>query len=87
MAEAYAPFGVTYDEAEDQWYYNGEKVCYLRDVLTSNGKSLTGGGFRGSMRTLSSTGGTLRVETIRDFTRPDSQGYGTLTGVRRLEDA
>lgn len=87
MAEEYAPFGVTYDAGEDQWYYNGEKVCYLRDVLTSNGKSLTGGGFRGSMRTLPSTGGTLRVETIRDFTRPDSQGYGTLTGVRRLEDA
>lgn len=86
MAAEYAPFGVTYDEAEDQWYYSGEKVCYLRDVLTSNGKSLTGGGFRGSMRTLSSTGGTLRVETIRDFTRPDSQGYGTLTGIRTIPD-
>lgn len=86
IAAEYAPFGVTYDAEEDQWYYNGEKVCYFRDVLTSNGKSLTGGGFRGSMRTLPSTGGTLRVETIRDFTHPDAQGYGTLTGVRVLEN-
>lgn len=86
IAETYAPFGVTYDTGEKQWYYNGEKVCYLRDVLTSNGKSLTGGGFRGTMRTLPSAGGTLRVETIRDFTRPDAQGYGTLTGIKLLED-
>ena len=82
IAETYAPFGVTYDAGENQWYYNGEKVCYFRDVLTSNGKSLTGGGFRGSMRILSSEKGTVRVETIRDFTRPDAQGYGTLTGVK-----
>lgn len=86
IAETYAPFGVTYNAGERQWYYQGEKVCYLRDVLTSNGKSLTGGGFRGSMRTLPSAGGTLRVETIRDFTRPDAQGYGTLTGLRVMGD-
>lgn len=87
MAEGYAPFGVTYDAGEDQWYYNGEKVCYLRDVLTSNGKSLTGGGFRGTMRTLSSAGGTVRIETIRDFARPDAQGFGALMGVRVMGDS
>ncbi len=86
IAAEYAPFGVTYDAGESQWYYNGEKVCYLRDVLTSNGKSLTGGGFRGAMRTLSSAEGTVRIETIRDFARPDFQGYGTLTGVRVMGD-
>ena len=87
MAEAYAPFGVTYDAEEDQWYFNGEKVCFFRDVLTSNGKSLTGGGFRGAMRILSSAEGTVRIETVRDFTRPDSQGYGTLMDIQIIEDA
>lgn len=87
MAEAYAPFGVTYDAEEDQWYFNGEKVCFFRDVLTSNGKSLTDGGFRGAMRLLSSAEGTVRIETIRDFAHPDSQGYGTLTGIQVMEES
>ncbi len=87
IAAGYAPFGVTYDAGEDQWYFNGEKVCFFRDVLTSNGKSLTGGGFRGAMRILSSVEGTVRIETVRDFTRPDSQGYGTLMGIQIIEDA
>ena len=87
IAAGYAPFGVTYDAGEDQWYFNGEKVCFFRDVLTSNGKSLTGGGFRGAMRILSSAEGTVRIETVRDFTRPDSQGYGTLMGIQIIEDA
>ena len=87
IAEAYAPFGVTYDAGADQWYFNGEKVCFFRDVLTSNGKSLTGGGFRGAMRILPSAEGTVRIETIRDFAQPDSQGYGTLTCIQIIEDA
>lgn len=87
MAEVYAPFGVTYDAGADQWYFNGEKVCFFRDVLTSNGKSLTGGGFRGAMRILSSAEGTVRIETIRDFAHPDSQGYGTLTGIQVMEES
>lgn len=82
IAEGYAPFGVTYDAEEDQWYFNGEKVCFFRDVLTSNGKSLTGGGFRGAMRILSSAEGAVRIETVRDFTRPDFQGYGTLMDIQ-----
>lgn len=87
IAAGYAPFGVTYDAGEDQWYFNGEKVCFFRDVLTSNGKSLTGGGFRGAMRLLSSAEGTVRIETIRDFAHPDSQGYGTLTGIQVMEES
>ena len=86
IAEAYAPFGVAYDAGADQWYYNGEAVCYIRDVLTSNGKSLTGGGFQGVIRTLNSERGTVRVETVRDFARPDSLGFGTLTGFQLLEN-
>ncbi len=87
IAEGYAPFGVTYDAEEDQWYFNGEKVCFFRDVLTSNGKSLTGGGFRGAMRILSSAEGAVRIETVRDFTRPDFQGYGTLMDIQIIENA
>ena len=87
IAAGYAPFGVTYDAGEDQWYFNGEKVCFFRDVLTSNGKSLTGGGFRGAMRLLSGAEGTVRIETIRDFAHPDSQGYGTLTGIQVMEES
>ena len=87
IAEGYAPFGVTYDAGVDQWHFNGEKVCFFRDVLTSNGKSLTGGGVRGAMRILSSAEGTVRIETIRDFTRPDFQGYGTLMDIQIIEDA
>lgn len=84
MAEEYAPFGVTYDAEEDQWYYNGEAVCFFRDVLISNGESLSGGGFRGVMRTFPSERGTVRLETVRDFARPNALGYGTLTGVQIL---
>ena len=87
IAAGYAPFGVTYDAGEDQWYFNGEKVCFFRDVLTSNGKSLTGGGFRGAMRILSSAEGAVRIETVRDFTRPDFQGYGTLMDIQIIENA
>lgn len=86
MAEEYAPFGVTYDAEEDQWYYNGEAVCFFRDVLISNGESLSGGGFCGVMRTFPGERGTVRVETVRDYTRPDAFGYGTLTGIQVIED-
>lgn len=87
IAAGYAPFGVTYDAGEDQWYYNGEAVCFFRDVLISNGESLSGGGFRGVMRTFPGERGTVRVETVRDYTRPDAFGYGTLTGIRTIQDS
>lgn len=87
IAAGYAPFGVTYDAEEDQWYYNGEAVCFFRDVLISNGESLSGGGFRGVMRTFPGERGTVRVETVRDYTRPDAFGYGTLTGIRTIQDS
>lgn len=86
MAEEYAPFGLTYDAGDRQWYYGGEAVCFLRDVLVSNGKSLSGGGFHGVIRTLSSEEGALRIETVRDFGHLNALGYGTLTGIRTLEE-
>lgn len=81
MAEEYRPYGVTYDPKTDQWYFNSEKVGVFLDILTSNGESPTGGNFRGSIRTFSSGSGTLKIRTIRDFSRPNKDGNGTLTGI------
>lgn len=81
IALEYKDFGVTYDSKEDQWYFNGEKVRYFRDVLTSNGESLNSGKFRGAMRTQGSGNGTVDIYTIRDFTRSTDDGNGVLTGI------
>lgn len=83
MAKDYAAFGVTYDMKSDQWYYNGEKVRFFRDVLTSNGEGLTSGRFQGTIRTLRSVDGTVDIYTVRDFAHPDASGNGTLTGVEK----
>lgn len=84
IASEYAPFGVTYNARKDQWYFHGEKVRYFRDILTSNGESLTGGKFSGSMRMLGNGDGTVDLETVRDFQKSDAEGNGTLTGVEKL---
>lgn len=77
----YKDFGVTYDKENDQWYWGGEKVRYFRDVLTSNGESLSGGKFHGTMRTLGNGNGNIDIYTIRDFDNPNAEGNGTLTGI------
>ena len=87
MAKEYEAFGVTYDAKNDQWYYNGEKVRLFQDVLTSNGERLTGGKFKGSLRTLWSEGGSIDIYTVRDFANPDISGNGTLTGIQKFSQA
>lgn len=82
MLQEYAPFGLTYDAKEDQWYLGDEKVRFCRDILISNGESLTGGKFKGALRTFESAkGGTIDIYTIRDFANPNADGHGTLTGI------
>lgn len=84
MLQEYAPFGLTYDAKEDQWYLGDEKVRFCRDVLISNGESLTSGKFKGALRTFESAkGGTIDIYTIRDFANPNANGYGTLTGIEK----
>ena len=84
MLKEYAAFGITYDAKEDQWYLDDEKVRFCRDILISNGESLTGGKFKGAMRTFESTnGGTIDIYTIRDFAKPNADGHGTLTGIEK----
>lgn len=87
MAEEYAAFGVTYDTKENQWFFNGEKVRFFRDVLTSNGESLTTGKFNGTIRTLESANGTIDIYTVRDFTKLDVYGNGILTGIEKFNQA
>jgi len=87
MAKEYEAFGVTYDIKNDQWYFNGEKVRFFRDVLTSNGEELTSGKFKGAIRTLGSADGTIDIYTVRDFAHPDTSGNGTLTGVEKFSQA
>ena len=83
LVAEYETFGVTYDAAKDQWYFNGEEVRYFRDVLTSNGESLTSGKFRGEMRTLGSGVGTIDIYTVRDYGHLNSEHHGTLTGIEK----
>ncbi|MGM9600485.1 MAG: hypothetical protein ACI3W5_02710 [Faecousia sp.] len=87
MAKEYEEFGVTYDIKNDQWYFNGEKVRFFHDVLTSNGEDLTSGKFKGAIRTFGSVDGTVDVYTVRDFTTLDASGNGTLTGVEKYSQA
>ena len=72
---------------KDQWYFNGEKVRYFQDVLTSNGEDLTGGNFRGTLRNSWSVNGTIDIYTVRDYAHPDASGNGTLTGIEKYSQA
>lgn len=83
MAKEYESFGVTYDAKEDQWYFNGEKVCYFRDILISNKERLNSGKFKGVMRSFGNENGTVGIYTIRDFENLNASGYGTLIGIEK----
>lgn len=87
MAKEYETFGVTYDVKNDQWYFNGEKVRYFQDVLTSNGEGLTNGKFKGVIRNSWSVSGTIDIYTVRDFANLNADGYGTLTGIKKFSRA
>ncbi|MGN0185038.1 MAG: hypothetical protein ACI4AL_07945 [Aristaeellaceae bacterium] len=77
----YAPFGLTYDPQTDALTYMGRAVHNFLDVRSSNGVSLTGGSFRGSITQISKADGEVDVETIRDYDHPNASGEGTLTGI------
>lgn len=83
IAEEYEPFGVTYDVKNDRWYYDGEKVRYFHDILTSNGEDPSSGKFHGAMRLVGDEEGTVDIYTVRDYTTVNAEGYGTLKGVER----
>ena len=87
IADEYAAFGVTYDASIDQWYFNGEKVRFFQDVLTSNSESLTGGNFHGAIRSSWNENGSIDIYTVRDFANLNTSGNGTLTGVEKFSQA
>ncbi|MDR2571472.1 MAG: hypothetical protein LBD23_14435 [Oscillospiraceae bacterium] len=81
MYSIYEPFGVTYDKNQNCFYYNGKLVRFFMDVFFSNGKSLTGGEFSGSMRQMNNENGEIDIHTVRDFTQLGADGYGKLIGI------
>ena len=90
IAAEYAPFGITCDGGGGQWYLDGEPIRVFTDILSSNGESLTGGRFQGTMRNFAGDG-AIDVRTVRDFDRCDDEGHGTLLYLEscdiRLQDA
>jgi len=84
LVEEYKAWGLSYDADNDQLFFNGEKVRYFQDVLTSNGEGLTSGKFKGEMRTLGNGAGTIDIYSIRDYSRLDSEEHGTLTGIEKF---
>lgn len=84
LVEEYKTFGLTYDADNDQLFFNGEKVRYFQDVLTSNGENLTSGKFKGEMRTLGNGTGTVDIYSVRDYSRLDREKHGTLTGIEKF---
>lgn len=80
--EKYAPYGLEYDPQADALYYMGERVRDLTDVSSSNGESRTSGKFEGSITHIRDELGTVDIETIRDYARPNADGEGKLTGIK-----
>ncbi len=80
----YEPFGLTYDKDTACFYYNGKLVRQFVDILMSNGESLSGGKFKGSMRQIINPDGKGEVDvyTVRDYEKLDSDGNGTLTDIK-----
>ena len=77
----YAAFGLAYDAAADVLSYQGKRVRRFMDIRQSNGEPLEGGSFQGVMTHIAQEDGEVDVETIRDFTRLDAAGEGTLIGM------
>lgn len=64
--EEYAPLGLTYDAQTDSLTYQDTRVRYFEDILSSNGESLKGGNFIGTLRTHLDAEGTIDLYTVRD---------------------
>lgn len=80
LYDVYAPLGLSYDMSTDIMSYQGQTVRQFTDVQQTNDPA--SGYFSGSMMTLANDFGVIDVSTIRDFTKLDADGNGTLTGLR-----
>ncbi|MDE7310380.1 MAG: hypothetical protein K2N87_01980 [Eubacterium sp.] len=84
LAAEYQPFGVTYHPATDQWFFHGERVRRFEDILLSNGQAPGSGNFSGSIRSSFDENGSVDIYTVRDFTRLNENGDGTLTAIKKM---
>lgn len=78
----YAEVGVHYDAAQDVLTYQGKTVRRFLDIRQTNGESLEGGKFQGTMTSFTQDGGEIDISTLRDYTRPDANGDGKLYGTQ-----
>ena len=54
------------------------------DIRKSNGGNLSDGTCSGAIQNSGSqNGGTIDLYTVRDFSKTDKDGYGTLTGIEK----
>lgn len=85
LAAEYQPFGVTYDPDTERWFFHGERVRRFDDTLLSNGETPGSGKFSGSLRSFFDKDGSVDIYTVRDYTKLNDDGYGTLTEVKKVE--
>lgn len=85
MMACYEPFGLKYDAENDRLWYQGKLVKEFWDVRKTNGQSLNGGKFQGTLTNMVFNEGEVRVEAIRDYTQKDENGEGQLIGMRCME--
>ncbi len=82
IAAEYAPYGITCEDG--RWYYEGQPIRVFTDVLTSNGESMTGGHFQGTMRNFAGEG-DIDVRTVRDFQHCGADGNGALLYIETCD--
>lgn len=79
--DAYAHLGLTYDVSTDILTYQGKTVREFTDIQQSNGEAINSGRFTGTIIGLTKDFGVIDVVTVRDYTKLDADGNGTLTGL------
>lgn len=78
----YVPWGITLSDDATRMYYEGKSVADFMDLLSSNGETLSSGKFEGTIRsTTFDKGGEINLTIVRDYSQPDSSGFGTIIGV------
>lgn len=80
----YATFGLSYDAASDEVYFQGQRVRRFLDIRQSNGEPLNSGRFHGCMTSIGYSDddwGEVDVKAIRDYAKPDANGDGALVGM------
>lgn len=80
----YEAFGLVYNKETDRLTYEGKSVRYFLDVRSSNGKSIIGGGFEGSMTSMiNDENGEIDLYTVRDFDQLNADVEGKLIEIEQ----